>query len=306
MNRLSMLVTPDGDWVFPESEEFRAAIGDPDPDYDAVAFAVKNLGFVKFQMIERSIVEIELYPRNTEMPALLAVQQQLLTTQVKLFRIRYFDNGWQSEISSSAEHTVERLAQLAEPPFTPARTERFLVEPLDYKLLFEKEDCPFRPLAQKWRMTFANFDSSVISLAVNKQLIGRMMVIGVKPRENEPRFRFIGQEHRWLGRNFHVAAVGDKIQNQPDKEYGEWVSESYKSLAVTRQPRFDLVTASMQYYNEPGSPQRVVTYERVMLPWKTNSDEVFITLCSRNVVAGSRTATGIPNSSALMNSPRSS
>ena len=42
MNRLSMLVTPNGQWVLAGSDEFLAALGDPDPDYDATSFAVKK------------------------------------------------------------------------------------------------------------------------------------------------------------------------------------------------------------------------------------------------------------------------
>ncbi|HEV2334293.1 MAG TPA: hypothetical protein VGS13_02235 [Stellaceae bacterium] len=288
MQRLTMLVTPEGQWVFPNTAEFYAALGDPNPDYDAIAFAVKNLGFIRFEVIEKSIIEIELHPRNVELPALLAVQQQLLSSEISLFRIKYFDDKWQSEISSTAEHAVERLSQLAAPPFILPYNERFLVEPQDPNILFDSEDCPFRPLAQKWRMSFGNFDPSVISLAVNHQLISRMMIIGVKPREQEPRFRFIGHAHRWLGGSYYVSALGEKVQDQPDKEYGEWVCKFYRSIAATRQPRFDLVTASMQYQNEPGAPRRTITYERVLLPWKTASDEVFITLCSRNAPAGNR------------------
>ena len=96
MQRLTMLVTPDGRWVFPNSEEFLAALGDPAPDYDAISFAVKNLGFVKLQIIGQSIIEIELHPRNVELPALLATQQQLLSRRIKLFRIRFFDTSWHS------------------------------------------------------------------------------------------------------------------------------------------------------------------------------------------------------------------
>ena len=62
MNRLSMLVTPDGQWVLAGSDEFLAALGDPDPDYDATSFAVKNLGFIKFQILEQSLIEISLVP----------------------------------------------------------------------------------------------------------------------------------------------------------------------------------------------------------------------------------------------------
>jgi hypothetical protein len=149
VKHITMLITPDGGWVSPDSAEFYTALGDPDPDYDAINFAVKNLGFIKFQVIQHSIAEIELHPRNVELPALLAVQQQLLSSEVKLFRIKYFENIWQSEISSSAEYTVERLSHLCAPTFTPVPTDRFLVEAQDYRSLFGDTDCPFRPLAQK-------------------------------------------------------------------------------------------------------------------------------------------------------------
>lgn len=305
MKQFTIFVTPEGEWVLPDSPEFFAALGDANPDYDAAAFAVKNLGFIKFQVIEQSIVEVELHPRNVELPALLAVQQQLLISAVKLFRIKYFEMSWQSEISSSAEATVERLSQLAAPKFTPTPTERFVTEPLDPKILFEAEDCPFRPLAQKWRMSFGNFDPSVISLAVNHQLIARMMIIGVKPLEQEPRFRFVGHAHEWLGKNSEFNSIGRKVQDQPDRDYGEWVAGFYKSIAATREPRFDLVTAVMRYENEPGVPRRVATYERVLLPWKTASNEVFITLCSRTLRRSEVSASSPPNSDA-MNSARSS
>ena len=270
-------------------------------------FAVKNLGFIKFQVIQHSIVEIELNPRNVELPSLLTVQEQLLSSKVKLFRIKYYEKTWQSEISSSAESTIERLSLLCAPTFTPVPTDRFLVEPQDYRGLFDDKDCPFRPLAQKWRMSFGVFGPNVISLAVNHRLFSRMMVIGVKPREGDPVFRFIGDAHRWLGRNFYASSIGDKVQDQPDKEYGEWVSEFYKSVATTRQPRFDLVTASLQFENEPGASRRVISYERVMLPWKTPSDEVFITLCSRNIAAKASGSMAAPfDSSPVRKSARSS
>src|SRR5437763_15565593 len=104
-----MLVTPDGEWVFPNSEEFLARLGDATHDYDAISFAVKNLGFIKFQIIRQSIIEIELHPRNVELPALLAGQQHLLQAGIKQFRVRYFGTEWRSEVPSSAAATVPRL-----------------------------------------------------------------------------------------------------------------------------------------------------------------------------------------------------
>src|ERR1700730_10280559 len=89
VRHFTMLVTPNGQWVLPDSAEFYTALGDLDPDYDAVMFAVKNLGFIKFQVIQHSIVEIELHPRNVELRSLRAVQDQLRSSKVNLFRIKY-------------------------------------------------------------------------------------------------------------------------------------------------------------------------------------------------------------------------
>lgn len=304
MQHFTMVVTPDGEWVSPDSADFLAALGDPNPDYDAVAYAVKNLGFVKFQVIQHSIVEIELHPHNVELPALLAAQTQLLASEVRLFRIKYFDTSWKSEITSSAEATIARLSELCAPACRPAMSDRFLVEPQDFAALLDGEDSELRPMAQKWRISFGQFDPSVVSLAVRHQLLSRMVIVGVKPREREPRWRFIGDGHRWMG-DYQHRGVGDRVENMPDKEYGGWVSEFYKSVASCGQPRYDLVTAMLQYESENGR-RKPVRYERLLLPWKTPSDEVFITLCSKIVATDFAlpTMTGA-DSSLDMNSAKS-
>ena len=280
VNRLTMLVTAEGEWVLEDSSEFRAALGDPEPDYDATAFAVKNLGFIKFQMLDNAIIEIELHPQNIALPALLAVQQQLLASKVKLFRIKYLDVGWRSEILCSAEVAVARLSELCSPKFAPITKDKFLVEPQDYSKLYDSEDGPLQLLAQKWRMSFGHFDPSVISFAIKQQLLSRMIIAGIRPNGGEPIFRFIGDGHaNWLDTNYHVRAIGQKMRDQPDKDYGAWVSEFYKSVASTGQPRYDYVTAAIE--RQPGP--FVTRYERLLLPWKTPSDEILVTLSSRGL-----------------------
>jgi hypothetical protein len=112
-----MLVTAEGEWVLEDSAEFLAALNDPNPDYDSTSFAVKNLGFIKFQILDNSIIEIDLHPQNVELPALLTVQQQLLSSRIQLFRIKYLDLSWRSEILDRrlARRTAAPLAAVALP-----------------------------------------------------------------------------------------------------------------------------------------------------------------------------------------------
>jgi hypothetical protein len=282
VNRLSMLVTADGEWVFEDSPEFLVALGDPSPDYDAGLFAVKNLGFIRFQILDNSIIEIELHPRNVGLTALLAVQQQILSSRIKLFRIKYFDTTWHSEITASSERAAARLSELCAPAFAPPPSQKFVVEPRDYSHLLQDEDNPLRLMAQKWRMSFGHFNPTVISFAIKHQLLSRMMIVGVKASRPDPVFRFIGDGFNWLESDYQFRAIGERIVDQPDKEYGAWVSEFYKSVASTGQPRYDMVRAGIQAQGT--GPQLFLTrYERLLLPWRTPSDEMFVTLSSKRL-----------------------
>jgi hypothetical protein len=282
VERSTRLVTSDGQWVLGGSARFLAALGDPDPDYDAIGFAVKNLGFIKFETLVDSIVEIELHPRNVALPALLAAQQELLLSQVRLFRIKYFDTSWRSEITASRDQAIARLSELCAPSFELPPADRFLVEPGDYTKLFDDNRAPLRPLLQKWRMSFGHFDPTVISLAVEHGLLSRMIIFGLKPREFEPVFRFVGDRHGWLGANSQITAIGVKVTDQPDKDYGGWVSQFYKSVASSGQPRYDIVKAAIQTPSGP-DPAYITRYERLLLPWRTPSDEVFVTMWSKKL-----------------------
>ncbi|HUC11326.1 MAG TPA: hypothetical protein VL985_13005 [Stellaceae bacterium] len=285
MQHLTMLINPDGRWVVEDSAEFYAALGDPHPDYDATMFAVKNLGFIRFQILDQSVIEIELHPYAVELPALLAVQQQLLMSKVRLFRIRYFDREWQSEILPSADLAVARVSELCAPKFSPPARERFFVEPQDYSRLFDGGDGPLQLLAQKWRMSFGHFDLSVISFAIKQQMLSRLMIFGIKPDVSDPVFRFIGDGFGWLETDYQFYGIGERVENQPDKDYGEWVSDFYRSVARTGQPRYDRICATIQ--QAPGRCKPFVSrYERLLLPWKTSSDEILVSMLSKRAEDG--------------------
>jgi hypothetical protein len=214
---------------------------------------------------------------------LLAAQQQVLSSRLKLYRIKYFDNEWRSEISSSPEHVIARMSELCAPAVAPPTTDRFVVEPQDFSKIFHDESNWFRPLALKWRISFGEFDSSIISLAVTHHLLSRLIIVGIRPSRSEPAWRFIGDGHKWIGSNYHFSGIGESVQNMPDRDYGAWAAEYYKSVATARQPRYDLITGVLRYQDEDGRPTRLRRYERLMLPWKTTSDEVFVTMCSKGV-----------------------
>jgi hypothetical protein len=282
VQRVTMLATPDGEWVFEGSPEFYAALGDPDPDYDATLFAVKNLGFIKMEMLNNSVLEIEFHPQNVGLSALLAIQQQLQSMKIGLFRIKYFDFAWRSEITFGAEQAMARIAELCTPIFPPHSTDKFLSEKKDYLDLYRAGSSSLRVMAQKWRMSFGHFDSGVLSFAIRHGVLGRLVIAGVRPPSQEPIFRFIGDGFQWMDKEFPIYGIGEKIENLPDKEYGSWTAEFYKSVAAANEPRYDIVTAAIQAKAQQSHPY-MTRYERLLLPWKTPSGEILVTLLSEKL-----------------------
>jgi hypothetical protein len=303
----TILVTSDGLCMVEDSIELAAVLGDPDPDYDATSFAIKNLGFIKFQTLGDSVVEIELHPRNVELPTLLAVQQLILSSRVGLFRIKYLESSWKSEITSSAEGAVARLSALCTPAVIPGSNQKYVVEPKDYSSLLRNEQSRLRLMVQKWRMSFGQFSPGVISFAIEHQLLSRMMIAGIKTNRPEPVFRFIGDGFKWLADDYQFYGLGEKIENLPDREYGAWVSEFYKSVANTGQPRYDHVTAMIQAPETAAKPYWT-RYERLLLPWRTPSSEVLVTLSSQTLAdeISAEMSSPIPRSLQMSTSARSS
>jgi hypothetical protein len=288
LQQLTMLITAEGKWVLPDSEEFLAALGDPNPDYDAVGFAVRNLGFIKFQVLDRIVTEIELHPRNVDGRALLALEKLLDEAGTNLFRIKYFDDEWHSEISASAEHMLARLRELCAPVFEPVPTERFRVEPRNQETLLRDSESPLRLFAQKWRVSFGEFNPSVMSFAVEKGFIDRLMVAEVASPATDPVFRYIGNGFGFFDQNFRFRGVGQRLQDFPDEGYGQWLAAFYKAVATSGQPRYDVVSATI---TDPGNPKPYSThYERLLLPWRTGPNGTLVSLLSKKVSASPESA----------------
>jgi len=283
VEQLTVLITSNGKWVLPGGEEFLAELGDPNPDYDAVGFAVRNLGFIKFQVLDRLVTEIELHPRNVQLPALLAVERQLKEPGTKLFRIKYLESEWHSEIFASAEHTIGRLRELCTPAAELPSSERFHVEARDPAILMRDVGNPLRNLTQKWRTSFGNFDKSVVGLSCRSGLLSLMVITGFDKSESSPIFRFIGDEHRWTDRQHLISGIGEKLESIEDKEYGHWASEFHRVVAASGQPRYDHVTATTESLKQQGRPRQTFCYERLLLPWRGSTGEVLITSCAKKV-----------------------
>jgi hypothetical protein len=290
----TLLVSSEGAWLRGDSPALHQAIGYPEPDFDAVGFAVRNLGYIKLETVDDVLLDVEFHPLHVTRIAHDAAQDHLRSSHPRLVRLRYLADDWRSELAVSTELAARRLAELCAPYVVPV-VERppFAVTPLGERRLFDpEEDGALRLLFQKWRAAFHQFDDSVLPFAARRGLAERMLIVGVAPGLEDPVFRYIGAQFWGFGRDFFLRAVGETLRQQPDRRFGEWVSQFYQEVAASRKPRFDRIEARIEG-SARGSEYR---YDRLMLPWGTPSGEVLVTVCSR-FLPEARDAAGASSSS---------
>ena len=278
MKRAALLVTSDGQRVLPETDAFFIRLGRLVPGSDPIGFAVRELGFIKFHPGDRAVTVIELNPKCADRRALLRAERQIRDCGASAFLIRTIGAHREADPPLSAAEAADRLRELRPPQKKSAAAGRFTAQPVDYASLLRQPDNPFGRLGRKWCGSFGAFDSSVMTFAGDNRLLSRLMVFAVKPRSEAIVFRYIGEGHNWLTRHYRTDPIGDTLDNQPDKEYAAWVSQFHRAVARSGEPCCDIVTATLCFGAEPAYDIR---YERLLLPWKSESDETLVTLVSR-------------------------
>lgn len=278
---MDFLITAEGDWLESGSKEVEIRVGYDDPDFDLTTFAVKNLGFIQVTWTTPTSVRVRFHPDQVASGALSGLKSRRETFGNAKVEVSWLTRSWQTRHFQNAQQAIEHVDALA--TAVKITSCRYRATPLDLSTLDGEQNHPLKLMLQKWRVSFRKFSDSVIPFTIQHGIFSRMMIVGVRKSAPDPTFRFIGDGFAALyGESFPVNAIGDRIENQPDKEYGAWVSPFYSEVAVTSVPRLDVVDAVVpQFTRGPW-----VRYQRLLLPWETPSGEVFVTLASATLAFG--------------------
>jgi hypothetical protein len=272
------VISASGEWFSQDDQRLKAEIGFSDPTVDAIGYAVRNMGFIKFSISDPGLVTVALHPRNAEAAAAKSVAQRLERMDGRRFEIRYFEDQWKSEAfptGAAAAAKIKDLCGIASEPQNRARWNLMTVTPAE---LSKAGNDPLLLMHQKWRVSFGNFGESVFAFAMRHGLLGRIILAGARRAEDDLVFRYIGDEFgTYMTEEFRFKAIGNSVLQQPDRDYGEWVNAAYKSVALAGTPRLDYIDVNL-----PVSKRGPwIRYERLLLPWKMPNGGVLVSMSSR-------------------------
>jgi hypothetical protein len=275
----------------PYDEQLLVLLGDPDPDYDILAYAVRNLGAIDVE-VEAGRATLRLRRLTVTRLALEAVTDVLIRLPLSGVII-HCENEQRTEKSfASAPEAVAWIESNG--VLTPGGGSQNLVAtPRRIDALSERRlsklDAPEDRLAlifKKWRMSQGKFNSDTGAFLIRFGLLDRTSVVSEAPDSREliiehAATSFVCYDN--YDKSWNFLAQGKRLADQPDPNFGRWINDTYRNVLQQREPRFESVDAVVQ--PQGAEPYRF-RYNRLLLPWQNERGMNVLTGTSYNEFAG--------------------
>lgn len=270
-------VSPEGELLVPGTPAFYDRIGYRNPDFDLGDYAIRNMGFVSIARLSADRVRLRFRPDLVGGRTIEAVCRYLVQRQFESVELSYLGRSWIVEMWPNDPALFSRLVDLCTKPVKPTNEAPYHIEALELNSAVEDYSHPLKPMLQKWRTAFGEFNETTLPFFQRFGFFSKLIIAGM-PRPGAPlRFEFLGSGIQVYDEENIFQLVGQPVTDQPDKDYGAWVNAQYSALLESRQPRLDCVDASVRYSH---NQMRTMRYERLLLPWRGSNGACLITIAS--------------------------
>lgn len=219
-------------------------------------FCVRNLGFVGLDRSHRKL-RLRLRPAKVSTTAIAGLLYWLFDHPPETAVLSQWDDGWHDEIIGGPERLVCRLLAMQVVAAEPAGTwfDRRAVDPSSLSA-----GHPIRELIGLWKASA--LDSEARAAELCDRLFGGTFTI---VRRNPDHAHIITQQglgYRIYDRSYMRSAIGTRIEDDPNVEYGRWVAQGLREAVREQRPLVEDVNAALA---GPGGRRRV-SYRRILLP----------------------------------------
>jgi len=259
------------------SPELARRLGYREPDFDAPAYAVRNLGFIHVRLHEEG-VRVSLRSGRFSLLSLTAALYTLIDRRPRRIVLAVFwGEDWSYEMFSSLGSFAERAEDLAAGEPIAGRPRWLAVE----KKLEALELPAFqqvRPVVDLWRTRHGRLSKELYDVLRATDLMQRAVLIRKLPRSSRLVYEHFGGGIKMLRPCETFVMVGRDAHDVPDRDYGSWVAEHYGEALSRRQLRLDGMRA-MVSTSQAGTLR--VRYDRLLMPWRRASDLYVLGLSMR-------------------------
>ncbi len=240
----------------------------PDPDFDITAYAVRNLGWIEISQ-DRPAGRIAAKFRSLTVSfGAVSALYQILSDPVWT-EIRFEHNlfGWMTDTytgnhaASAALHGIVQsvIDFYHHPPYTSLEK-----SPASLHDENSAESKTLATVLDFWRERGGDIPDDLTPRLRDIGILPRLMLIGMDSSGMDGRFQFIGSGFTVYGKRWPREAIGQNIQEQPDRIYAANVAESCTMAALSSEPNYTHVDACI---GMPGQDHRRSRYKCLKTPW---------------------------------------
>ncbi len=225
-------------------------------------YVVETIGLVWLETIEKGC-RIYLHPQKIQSAMEAALYRTLLEQQPQRVLVSYAIGAGQHKIYASAAEAIAGIASVLWEQ-RPQRSSRFASRPVDLATL--KGFPSLQHLLDAYRASEGSIDLLQRQDLLANVLQSRFLIVERVGREDTLLIRAIGSGYRAFDTNWSAKSVGMPLDEQPDVDYGTWLSRGYLGVLARKKAQAEEVDAIIY---RPRYGRRRFTYRRLMLPFAT-------------------------------------
>lgn len=257
-----LLIDDQGEIWSGDLTKLKSALDAPYAGGEFSEFVVLNLGFVALNLYGTSC-QMRLRPSLMTPLTLRALLRWLQINRCERMVITSYESHWNNELVSTPVKIASRIEALVSEA-RRVQPNDFLVDSLEAADLSDRD--PLGQILTHWpRLAQPSGQHELMRLledaigdryvAVKRDdILGRMV------------FHEVGDGLFWNYETWRTCAVGAPIEEQPDRQYGRWVSNAYRETSQILAPRIDNVDALVRW---PHAGKTRLRYKRIIVPIKT-------------------------------------
>ncbi len=259
-----LLIDDQGEFWDGQSRRLREAFDSPYSGGEFSDYTVANLGFIAINSYGASC-QVRLRPSVVTDASMRALRQWLARSQAERVVISWLGTQWSSELHRRGGRIQERLDQLVTGERSPAPGQ-FLARETRIEQLHPKS--PLGVLMRQWpRLSLPNGQHTLMQIL--EATLGNRYVV-VKPGESgKLLFQKFGGGLYAEYETWRNCAVGAPIEEQPDRNFGRWVSSAYQAALDKNAPQIDDVDAIVRW---PHAGRARMRYKRIIVPLSSPSE----------------------------------
>lgn len=228
------------------------------------AYAVRNLGFIAVDLFGRSC-QIRLRPVRVSQKALVSLVEWIAKRPFERMSAAWFDSEWRYEIFPTLRQGLDRLTALIRKAHMPKEKD-FIAKPLTRH--DSNRSLALVELMGRWQELSGPDRCRELEGLIRRALGDRYVFVQKDTSSSRLVFREFGDGLFDHIKPWRVGAVGQPIDEMPDRHYGRWVADSYLETLFSGQPHVDNVDAIV---NWPHRGRSRLRYKRLIVPLALSS-----------------------------------